>query len=289
MYTKINSAEEVRRHKNYNKDYDEIMPDVRKPSVVENIANHLEPAKCFDEMFTPEELTWIYGFAFSRCGVVRHNANGTIFVSGNLEGVYKKFKKKIDQILPGAGSSPVVGGNFFITPSQYGLHNDSMREDDWAQSLKYSDRDDPSRKYVPWRNVIIPIMVSWPDAVSHAVFFKQRHIDWSHVYNNGGKIQSATTYKVVDDHSTIDFYTLQNKQSGQDNLKPYDKEHYNEYLSYTPYERLSGLEPELTCEWKPGCPIVFDAFQLHATNKGYADREWNIKMGLLLCFLREVK
>ena len=33
----------------------------------------------------------------------------------------------------------------------------------------------------------------------------------------------------------------------------------------------------------------FDAVQLHATNKGYKEKHWTTKMGLLLTFLREVK
>ena len=74
----------------------------------------------------------------------------------------------------------------------------------------------------------------------------------------------------------------------EQNLKKYNKEHYDEYLYYTPYRRLTGLSPELTCEWKPRSPIVFDAVQLHATNKGRVDNHWTTKMGLLLTFLRQI-
>jgi hypothetical protein len=94
----------------------------------------------------------------------------------------------------------------------------------------------------------------------------------------------------------------------------YNREHWSNYLDYTPYTRLTGLTPELTVEWIPGKPFVFDAFQLHATNKGTILKQkiqyqiekengqleneihkknfrasWDIKMGLLLKFLREVK
>ena len=62
------------------------------------------------------------------------------------------------QQLPGADQSPIVGGNYFITPSQYGLHNDSMRRSDWEKSFSDVAKIDPSRKYVPWRNLIIPIL-----------------------------------------------------------------------------------------------------------------------------------
>ena len=289
MFVSINKPEDLRSHKNYRKDITEYLADIRDPAITQNVADHIEPAKVYDEMFTQEEIEWMYGFAFSRCSTARHNPNGTIFLSGNMEGIYKRYKKKIDDICPGADRSPIVGGNFFITPDQYGLHNDSMRRTDWEEGLAWLPIDDPRRSYANWRNVIIPIFVTRPDTVSHAVFFKQRHIDWSHVYNHGNKMTSATTYEIVDDHSKINFHTAEGVQTGEQNLKPYDKEHFEKYLYYTPYERLAGLEPELTCEWKPRCPITFDAYQLHATNKGFKDKQWVIKMGLLLCFLRKVK
>ena len=60
----------------------------------------------------------------------------------------------------GAENSPVVGGNFFITPSQYGLHNDSTRETDWRNTLDKTPYNSERRKYVPWRNIIIPLFTA---------------------------------------------------------------------------------------------------------------------------------
>lgn len=269
--------------------YEHHMMDLRNSDVIQNIANHFQQATCFDNMFSEEEIKWLYGYAFSRCGSVRHNTNGTIFISGNLKGVYEKFKNKIDTILPGAENSPSISGNYFITPDQYGLHNDSSRFEDWERTLEYVSLDNPQRKYVPWRNIIIPLWSNPNNIESHAVFFKQRHIDFAHVYHHGSNQQVATTYPVCRDYSDIDFHLITGKKQDRvDNLRPYDKEHYEKYLYYTPYKRLTGLEPETTCEWKPGCPIVFDAVQLHATNKGLKDKHWINKMGLLLMFLREV-
>jgi len=164
----------------------------------------------FDEAFTDEEIEWMYGYAFSRCTTVRHNDNGTMFVSGNLQGVYEKFKDKINAMVPGAENSPVVGGNFFITPSQYGLHNDSTRESDWINSLEKTPRDANRRKWVPWRNIIIPLFTAPIDIPSQAVFFDQRHIDFAHVYNHGMKPgqKTATTYPIVDNHQDIIFHDI---------------------------------------------------------------------------------
>lgn len=291
MIADINSLDEIANHKNYKLQYEHWLADLRDPQIKQNISENFQKAEVFDAAFTKKEISWMYGYAFSRCSKVRHNDNGTMFISGNLQGVYEKFADRIDQIIPGAGNSPVVGGNFFITPSQYGLHNDSTRESDWQASLSETPITSDCRKYVPWRNIIIPLFTAPSNIESHGVFFNQRHVDFAHVYHHGKKPEQivATTYPIVENHSDIDFHlldgTIQNKQK---NLLKYNEDHYNEYLYYTPYKRLTGLSPELTCDWNPGAPIVFDAVQLHATNKGRQEKHWTTKMGLLLTFLREL-
>ncbi len=289
MFAKINRINDVEPYKVL--EYENYMPNLKDSGVIKNIAQNFQKAEAHDVMFDSDDLQWLYGFAYSRCHTVRHNDNGTVFISGNLQTIYKKFKDKIDAIIPGAGNSPVVGGNFFVTPSQYGLHNDSTREKDWQDTLKDTPLDSNRRRFVPWRNVIIPIYTCLPGIESHGVFFDQRHIDFAHVYHHGRKPDQkvATTYPLVDDHKDIDFHLLDGtKQDKEKNLLPYNENHFDRYLYYTPKRRLTGLTPELTCKWEVGKPIVFDAVQLHATNKGLKDRQWNTKMGLLLTFLREM-
>ena len=289
MYAKINRINDVEPYKVL--EYENYMPNLKDKNVIRNIAENFQKAEAHDTMFDSDDLQWLYGFAYSRCHTVRHNDNGTVFISGNLQTIYKHFKDKIDNIIPGAENSPVVGGNFFITPSQYGLHNDSTREKDWRDTLKDTPLDSDRRRFVPYRNVIIPIYTCLPGVESHGVFFDQRHIDFAHVYHHGRKPDQkvATTYPLVDDHKDIDFHLLDGtKQESEKNLLPYNEQHFDRYLYYTPKRRLTGLTPELTCKWEAGKPIVFDAVQLHATNKGLKDRQWNTKMGLLLTFLREM-
>lgn len=292
MYANINSVDDINNHVHYKTEYEKHLANLRNPAVRDNIAANFQPARAFEEMFTEEEMLWIYGYCFSRCATVRHNDNGTMFVSGNLQGVYEKFKDRINEMIPGAENSPVVSGNYFITPNQYGLHNDSTRETDWINSLTRVPEDDPQRKWVPWRNMIIPIYTAPSGIESHGVFFDQRHIDFAHVYYHGKDPERkiATTYPIVTDNKDINFHLVDGSvQSKEDNLREYDENHWETYLYYTPRKRLTGLTPQLTCEWKPRCPIVFDAVQLHATNMGYKGHHWTTKMGLLLTFLREVK
>ena len=288
---RINSPEDIANHTDYTLRYEHWLANLKSPEVVANMTANFQSAETFPEAFTAEEIEWIYGYAFSRCTTARHNDNGTMFISGNLQGVYEKFKDRIDAMIPGADKSPVVGGNFFITPSQYGLHNDSTRETDWQNSLEQTPADSDQRRWVPWRNIIIPLFTAPTNTVSEGVFFNERHVDFAHVYNHGMKPghETATTYPVADNHADIQFHGLDgNAIPREENLTAYDKEHYDKYLYYTPYRRLTGLTPELTCEWTPKCPIVFDAVQLHATNKGTPEKQWNTKMGLLLTFLRNI-
>lgn len=275
------------RHE-YENAYERYLPNLNRPDVVDSIAKNSTKAKAYNLMFSQDELDWIRGFAFTSCAVARYNQNGTVFISGNLEAVYKQFKDRIDEIIPGAENSPVVGGNYFVTNDQYGLHNDSTRLVDWKNSLQSVPEDANQRRFVPWRNVIIPLYVTPDNTTSQGVFFNERHIDFAHVYNHGHKGDIATTYPIARDYSQIQFHGLDgNPIPRENNTKEYNEEHYKKYLDYTPKRRLSGLTPELTCNWEPGRPIVFDAVQLHATNKGN-DVKWTSKMGLLLTFLKEM-
>ena len=311
--------------------YESYMPDLSSEYARQAMCKNFSPAYISNVEFDKDELSWMYGFAFVGCHNVRHNANGTIFTSGNLDQVATKFLDKLEKILPGCSESPLVGGNFLITPTQYGLHNDSTRRSDWVNSLTTVAEDHPGRKYVPWKNILIPMWIgNTPSTVSHGVWFEQRHVDFAHVYYHDGHnnpTQPATTYPIIYDYSTIDFYNSRGEIiPKENNLVPYDEEHYREYLEYTPKSRLTGLTPELTVEWQPGVPFVFDAVQLHATNKGtkcrteylvYSNPElkkpvykkfgntdyttedivarleertnWDVKMGLLLTFLKEIK
>ena len=280
--------------------YESYMPELSGEYARNAMRKIFEPAVVSDEEFSIEELSWLYAFAFGSCHNVRHNANGTMFISGHHDLIVTKFADKLERILPGCTKSPQISGNYFITPSQYGLHNDSTRRVDWENSMIKAPIDSPLRRYVPWRNIIIPMWVAYPQTVSHGVWFDQRHLDFAHVYNHGQQVQPpATTYPVVNDHSTIDFYNQKGELlSKEQSAKIYDAEHFEKYLWHTPRVRLTGLTPESTIEWIPGRPLIFDAVQLHATNPGTALKSnvrgathevWNSKMGLLLTFLKEIE
>jgi hypothetical protein len=270
-----------------------IIMSLHDSRAIETIRKNFSPALVHKNIFSENELKWLYCFAFSKCRTVRHNANGTIFVSGNFKTAFQQLKEKILPFLPQAENSVVIDGNFFITPSQYGLHNDSIKESDFTASTVRIPADHPQRRWVPWKNVIIPIWVAPPDTQSHICFFEQRHIDWSHVYNHGGKTKKISTmYPVIDNMADVQFYNASGEKITKDlNSVPYPEDHFKSYFrtpqgkDLTPYFRFTGLKPEGTFEWTPGDLMIFDAMQLHATNNGNnVGLPWALKMGLLFKF-----
>jgi hypothetical protein len=267
----------------------EFIRPMDEPAVVEAIRQTLSPAKVFSRLFSEDDCDWLFKYAWSGTLKVRRNVNGTVFMYGaGLNDCYTRFQDIIEEILPGARDSVAVDGNFFLTPSRYGIHNDSPRQADYVEALQYTPAHHPNRRFITWKNLIIPLWQGPVNARSQIVFFDQRHIDWAHVYNHGASMPNISTqYPIAEDHSKLTFHDGQGRLIARErNSLPYDREHYKTYLDYTPYERLTGLTPELTCDWVPGCPMTFDAVQLHATNQG--SPAWRTKMGLLLTFLKEI-
>ena len=79
----------LEKRQKYDLNYEAWMLDLKDPNVVQNIADHLYPVEYTEGIFNEEDRTWMYGYAFSRCATVRHNDNVTIFISGNLYGIYE--------------------------------------------------------------------------------------------------------------------------------------------------------------------------------------------------------
>ena len=245
-------------------------------------------------VFNDEELTWIWKFAFKGCKKVRYNTNGTIFVDGNLHEIYFKFKDRFDTMLgPDAEKSPQVAGNFYISPGGYGLHNDNITKDEYDDSLlKVWSITDKMRRFVGWKNVVIPLWIGSSQQVIHGGqigFFKQRYLGWSAVLNHHSAHKNISTlYPHLTDYSKLDFYDENGKLIPFNDV-PFDEETWKKYFSGTPRDRFRGLELESIYEWKPGNAIVFDAAQLHASNPGDNEHgRFNMKMGLRLIFLKEL-
>lgn len=280
----------------YNHREHHVLP-IDHPISVENVRRHISSSKKMDDVFNKDELDDIWHRAFDERKLVRLNKNGTVIICGQLDEIYRQYKEKIDKLLgPAAEKSPCVGGNFFITPQQYGLHNDADSTQDLENTLSITPLNHEKRKYTCWKNVIIPLWIGTPTADEldggQICFFNQRHIDWAHVYNGGNHTKNiATIYKISTDYTELQFHDQHgNPIPKEQNNIPFDREIYDTYMN-TPYDRLSGLSLENVFDWKPETLMSFDAVQLHNTNQGTKSKgtkTWTSKMGLLLTFVHEL-
>jgi hypothetical protein len=266
------------------------------PLAIENIRRHISPSSKIDNVFSDKQLNHIWKSAFDSNRSPRLNRNGTLLISGNLDEIYIKYKDIIDSIMGEvADKSPVIGGNYFITPQQYGLHNDSIRLADMKCTYSSVPLFHEQRKYTCWKNLLIPLWIgTHHDEIDggQIVFFDQRDIDWAKVYNGGNIIQNiASIYEIVSDYEKIQFYNSNGEKIPRElNLLPFDRKLFDEYMN-TPYDRLTGLTLESAFDWTVGSVFTFDAVQLHNSNEGskkYKKKMWNSKMGLLLTFLIEL-
>jgi len=266
------------------------------PIAVENMRRHISKAELYDDVFTKDELDDIWKQCFRSNRQPRMNRNGTVLVAGDLQEIYFQYKERIDSLLgPKAEQSPSIGGNYFITPQQYGLHNDSIRPEDFENTYKWTPLNHERRKYTTWKNFLMPLWIgTHHDEVDggQIAFFDQRHIDWAHVYNGGALVPNiASVYKISTDYTDLQFHDGNgNAIPKENNATPFDKETHKQFMN-TPYDRLQGLSIEEVYDWVPGTAMSFDAVQLHNSNEGSKDKKmkmWNAKMGLLLTYLVEL-
>ena len=266
------------------------------PIAIENVRRHSSKAKCLDNMFSDDDLNWVWKNAFTDDSVPRLNKNGTVIVDTDMTKIYDKFKDKILECVgEDAANTCAIGGNYFITPQQYGLHMDAMREKGYRGMLESVPLNDEQRVFTTWKNFILPLWIGTNDEEQDGgqiVFFEQRDIGWAKVYNGGNQTPGiASIYEIITDYTNIQFYDRNGAAIPREkNAEPFDKDFHSKYLN-TPYRRVQGLSAENVFDWVPGTPMVFDAVQLHATNEGSKDKNkkmWNSKMGLLMMFYKEL-
>jgi hypothetical protein len=266
------------------------------PIAIENIRRHSSEAQCLDNMFSKDDLDWIWKNAFTDDSVPRLNKNGTVIIDTDMTKIYDRYKDKILECVgESAADTCAIGGNYFITPQQYGLHMDAMREKGYKGMLETVPLNHEQRVYTTWKNFILPLWLGSNDDEldgGQIVFFEQRDIGWAKVYNGGNQTPGiASIYEIVTDYTNIQFYDRNGAAIPREkNAEPFDKEFHSKYLN-TPYRRVQGLTAENVFDWIPGTPMVFDAVQLHATNEGSKDKNkkmWNSKMGLLMMFYKEL-
>ena len=233
----------------------------------ETILKNISEVECYENMFNEEEISTLWKLAFDG-GVVRKNSLGNIFIKGNVvRRAYDLIKDKISL------NAELAFGNYFIATEPYGLHLDSFK--------KEIEKDDGTTVY---KNVLIPLWIGGSNNGGQIIFFEQRLIDYGCAFNKGGSTEyKQSQYKVYTDYSNLQFYNKNlDKIEKRLNHVPFSTSFYFDYLEHIEYDRLDGLTVEGKFDWTPGNMLIFDAVQIHASNK--PANSWTNKMGLLLNF-----
>tara|TARA_B100001287_G_scaffold228434_1_gene198585 strand:- start:511 stop:1254 length:744 start_codon:yes stop_codon:yes gene_type:complete len=156
------------------------------------------------------------------------------------------------------------GGNFFRTNIPFFVHTDTAKDHD----------------FVPYKNVVVPLMIQKEDQPCYTVMFKQRWYGEATMFWKGPMFLSGKpdyNHKLVD-YSELEGYT--NRDIGVDE--------YTRFLTHLPYNNLHGLSTEMVLEWKLGSIIIFDCTQLHSSNDFTSKGSSNPKYALsYFCKLKE--
>lgn len=272
---------------------------------VENSCRTFSTSICHKNFFTEEERQYMFQWMFDGNTTVRVLRNGNVLASGRkksnfLTGIVEKFNNKIEEILPGASKSPIVGGNFFISPEHYGPHTDSSNIDVWKKTLDDVPLKDGRRRYTPWKNILIPLwggkkydkdeldQDAWSNdrKCGSITFFDQRHPDFSWLYDaSKTKIKRATKYRKLENYSEIQFFDKNGKKIDKSKNNISFNSDYHKHNLYGDIERYTGMTVENKFEWKPGDVMVFDSFQIHSS---HSIINLLTKSGLVLWFLKEL-
>lgn len=259
------------------KDYTGIVYD---NSLRNQVVDYLKPSRCYTNVLSEKCITDLVDFMFRKTESWRTSPTGNLFFAGNFislveDYVYPMLKDVIDQEDIDWNVVDNVGGNFFHTPHQYGIHTDMPEIE-----------NSYSKHVVPYRSILIPLYVLAPvDHVSHMIYYKQRVVDSGCTLDHGPHT-STTHYRSFKDYSKIEnVYTL----DGPTTINMEEKMSTEEFTKAgldkapSPIERYNGLSVENSFEWRPGDIHTFDTCQVHSSTKGIP--KFKTKAGLRIMLL----
>lgn len=136
-----------------------------------------------------------------------------------------------------------TGGRYFFAKHPYAVHSDGLSAKGGEQPVNTT--------------VIVPLKWGPPSASTHTVFFDQFNEEPMH-----GKQFFAHTTRAK---NNIGFETT---ADGITNMtdQPFNREIYDEHLSYMDYDDLRGLTHNTITEWKRGDAIKFESNRLHCSS-----------------------
>jgi hypothetical protein len=190
------------------------------------------------------------------------------------------LKEKFPNGIPGIPfdwSTLSIGGNIYITSSEYGLHTDAFQESSLVEENKIS-----------FKNIIIPLDVCGinleKEYINNVIFMKNRLINYDSTFQkNSKKPWTVKLQQNIYDYSTLEWYDDHGELLQVDSNKMYisDQEYDNHFNSIKDKQVLDSFIIEKIAKFEVGNIIVHDSCQVHVTgNMSYKDSMVTNKIGV---------
>ena len=244
----------------------------------EKIIKNFSPAQVVENFFTSKEVEILSEYQFANGERIKWTPTSNNIQSViDIDTMFKKLPwldKKFLTIFDSYYKNHT--GNFYITTQLHDCHVDLLTEDELNDY-------DWTHKVIPWKSVVIPLMLSH-NAKTYTAFFKQRHIGNSITIDNDYvSEQGDSMYKLVRKHPT--FYDA----DGNINSNTDEFSNNNFLFPHIGKNTLKGLQTENVFQFVPGNIMVFDACQLHASCASVQNPNMKfLKSGINLQFYKEI-
>jgi len=175
-------------------------------------------------------------------------------------------------------SETTLGGNIYITSSEYGLHTDAFQESALLENC------------ISFKNIIIPLDVCGFDLdeqyVNNIIFMKNRLINYDSTFQkNTKKAWSVKLQQNIVNYDYLEWFNESGQALTVDPNKQYitDQDYNNHFKSITNRESLDGFIMEKIAKFDVGNMIIHDSCQVHVTgNMKYKNSTVTNKIGVRL-------
>jgi hypothetical protein len=234
----------------------------------EKLRKNLSESQYFTEIFSSQQIYNFQKILLSGWTKTRSYMGGKILFDNFTKECKEYFLGVFKEISPHSiigtnvpWDTVSLGGNVYITPTEYGLHTDAFTQGHIDQGE------------VTLKNITIPLSVAGNNidnpSINNLMVFENRLLDTDHTFQKGK--QASEAWKVqyqqnLLDYSDLEFYDRNGNVLQVDVNKQYitDQE-YAQHFTHINRTILDGFKIEKTCHYDVGSMIVHDSTQAHAT------------------------
>ncbi len=255
------------------------MPSIDIKNNISFYRSNISSSRCYQNILSSSDVEWLIDFMFKETGVYRLGSSGNMFFSENFEKIIIKFFDKFNEMID-LSEIVKVGGNFFLTPHQYGFHTDMPEKGDHH----FVEGD------VAFCTILIPLFHLPQKAKCHFMLFNERILSHGTTLDRGPS-KSDTHYNSISNYDEIENLYNESGLEIKYEDKDFDNDLFEKYNmgATSPKERFNGFSIESVYDWTPGDAMVFDTTQLHCSNLGLKKELFKNKAGLRMSFYKNLK